>query len=158
MAEHLATYLNDHLAGARFAIDLLKRLEEAYAGEPLGRFAADVVARVEEDRVVLERIVEQIDGKTSALKVAAGWMGEKASRFKLGFGKGDDLGVFEALETLSLGILGKLALWRALASIAPVDERLQGVDYESLIARAQSQFDAVEGQRMEAAAIALRPQ
>jgi hypothetical protein len=156
MAEHLATYLNDHLAGARFAIDLLNRLAEAHAEEPLGRFVADLASQVEEDRSVLERIVQRIDGETSALKDAAGWVAEKASRLKLGIGKGDALGVFEALETLSLGIMGKLALWRALASIAPEDERLQGIDYDSLIARAKSQFNQVEARRLEAASSALR--
>jgi hypothetical protein len=157
MAEHLATYLNDHLAGARFAIDLLNRLAEAHAEEPLGRFVADLAGQVEEDRSILERIVLRIDGETSALKDAAGWVAEKASRLKLGIGKGDALGVFEALETLSLGILGKRALWRALASIATADKRLQGVEYEPLIARAESQFDQVESRRLEAAAVALCP-
>jgi hypothetical protein len=158
MSEHLATYLNDHLAGARFAIDLLKRLEEAYEDEPLGRFAAQVTAQVEEDRAVLEGIVARIGSEKSTLKEAAAWVAEKASRAKMGFSKGDVLGVFEGLETLSLGIMGKLALWRALASIACVDKRLEGVDFGSLITRAQSQFNQVEAQRLKAATTALCPE
>jgi hypothetical protein len=157
MAEHLATYLNDHLAGARFAIDMLKRLEEAYEDEPLGRFVAHVTVQVEEDRAVLEGIVEKVDSEKSAMKEATAWVAEKASRLKLGFSKGDDLGVFEALETLSLGIMGKLALWRALASIAPLDKRLEGIDFGSLITRAQLQFNQVEAERLKAATVALSP-
>jgi hypothetical protein len=155
MTEHLATYLKDHLAGARFATDMLKRLEESYADEPLGRFAADLFAQVEQDRAELEGIIEIIDSKKSGVKEAAAWVAEKASRFKLGLGKGDKLGVFEALETLSLGILGKRALWRALATVAPSDSRLQEIDYDALIERAQSQFNQVEARRLEAALAAL---
>ncbi len=53
----LPTYLQDHLAGALHAIELLKSMRDHYAGEPLGTFAAEVLAQVEADRVVLARIV-----------------------------------------------------------------------------------------------------
>jgi hypothetical protein len=35
--EALATYLEDHLAGAATAIDLIRNVEEDHAGQPLGR-------------------------------------------------------------------------------------------------------------------------
>jgi hypothetical protein len=63
---------------------------------------------------------------------AAAWLGEKVSRVKLRRRAAGGLGTFEALEALALGILGKLALWRALAVIAAVDGRLGGMDFDHL--------------------------
>ena len=48
-----------------------------------------------------------------------------------------------ALETLSLGILGKRALWRVLRQI-PANLNL---DFDGLIQRAEDQFERVERMR-----------
>ena len=64
--------------------------------------------------------------------------------------------MFEARETLALGILGKRALWRALSIVAPADLRLSGVDFDALAARAQAQHDRVEERRLQVAATALQ--
>jgi hypothetical protein len=61
---------------------------------------------------------------------------EKASRFKLGAGANGSFEVFEALEFLSLGILGKLSLWSALHLTARSDTRLEGLDFTRLVGRA----------------------
>ena len=156
MSERLATYLNDHLAGARFAIELLERLRDTHADEPLGRFAGELLINVDEDRAVLQEIADQVGGGGNSLKEAIAWLAEKASRLKLRLGADAELGVFEALEALSLGVLGKLALWRALAVIAATDGHLRGVDLDQLAARAEAQHAQVEAYRLEAARIALR--
>jgi hypothetical protein len=67
-----------------------------------------------------------------------------------------NLGTFEALEALRLGILGKRALWQALAVVAEGDGRLRGMDFHHLAARAQAQHTQVEERRLEAAPTALR--
>jgi hypothetical protein len=155
MPDRLATYLNDHLAGSRFALDLLARLQGAFGGDALGEWARRISAEIENDRNVLQSIVEKLDSQQDPLKEAAGWVAEKASQIKLALDTRDELGVFEALEALSLGVLGKRALWTALSSIAPKDHRLQGIDFGTLITRAQEQFQEVEGRRIEAAHAAL---
>jgi len=58
-----------------------------------------------------------------------------------------DLGTFEALEFLVLGIHGKSALRRALSTIARFDPRLQKVDFDRLNTRAQSEPDEVDERR-----------
>ena len=68
---------------------------------------------------------------------------------------GDQLGILEALEFLELGVQGKLAMWRALSAASAADSRLQGLDYELLAARAESQAARVEQRRLEAARLAL---
>ena len=147
----LATYLHDHLAGAAAAMETLELLRERHAAEPLGRFAAELLAEVAEDRDTLRRLSESWGAGTSPLKDAVAWMAEKASRIKLSPTVAGELGTFEALETLGLGILGKRALWRVLAALARDEPRLQGYDFESLARRAEAQHDILEVRRLEIA-------
>jgi hypothetical protein len=146
----LAIYLHDHLAGAAFAVDLLGAMRDKYENEPFGQFAAAILSEIEADRAVLRQLADRIGAGASPLKEASAWLSEKVSRFKLGHSP-DGLGTFEALEFLSLGIQGKLALWKALAAVVPLDARLAGMDFETLIARAETQHSQAENQRIEAA-------
>lgn len=156
MDDPLATYLHDHLAGAAFAINLLEALRDQHASEPLGRFAAGLLVEVAADRAVLQKLAAQVNARSNVLKEATAWLGEKISRLKLRRRIAGAPGTFEALEVLALGILGKLALWRALTVVADVDARLQGLDFDHLAARAQAQHAQVEAQRLEAARTGLR--
>lgn len=157
MSDPLATYLEDHLAGASAAIDLLESLRDQHASEPLGPMAAGWLEEISEDRKTLLRLIDRVEHGPHVGKEAAAWLAEKVSRAKLGRVAKGDLGTFQALETLSLGILGKRALWRALAEAAPEDPRLTGLDYDGLIRGAESQFASVEEQRLEAGRRALSP-
>lgn len=56
---------------------------------------------------------------------------------------------------MSLGIEGKLALWRALAAAAATAPELVGVDYALLEQRAIEQRASVETVRLDAARVAL---
>jgi hypothetical protein len=60
MSDPLATYLHDHLAGSNFALELLKNLHDQHAGDSLGQFAAVLLIEIEEERQVLQRIIDQI--------------------------------------------------------------------------------------------------
>jgi hypothetical protein len=147
----LKTYLQDHLAGALHAIELLKAMRDHFAEQPLGEFASHLLAEVEADRDVLVRLTEAIGGTSGGPKEWGAWLAEKVSRLKLKHDSADGLGTFEALEFLVVGIHGKWALWRALATIASLDSRLQRVDFAELIARAESQHQKVEQQRLACA-------
>ncbi len=153
MSDPLVTYLHDHLAGAAFAVDLLKSLRDHYSGQALGELASHLLLEVEEDRDVLQRIVDRAGKGSPDLKEAAAWLTEKVTRAKLRHN--DAFGTFQALETLALGILGKLSLWRALLIIAEIDDRVRGVDLEQLITRAQAQHAKLEESRLLLAASAF---
>ncbi len=52
-------------------------------------------------------------------------------------------GVFEAVELLSLGVLGKLALWNTLRELAG-DSRLAQLDLDALCREAERQHSELE--------------
>jgi hypothetical protein len=157
--EHIATYLNDHLAGSVVALELLEHLEAAHAGTDLGRFAARLRADVAADRRELEALMERLDAGQSRTRKASAWLAEKVTEFKLRLDDrtGGALHRLEALEAVALGIDGKSALWRALAAAAENEPLLRLADYERLKQRAEEQRDRVETVRLEAARSALVP-
>jgi hypothetical protein len=156
MNDPLATYLHDHLAGANLAIELLRAMRTKHQDEPIGSFLDSLLAEIVEDRDTLKELAKETGNGQSTLKELGAWLSEKASRFKLGDGANGPFEVFEALEFLSLGILGKLSLWSALHVAARSDTRLEGVDFTRLIGRAESQYAAVEKRRISCAETALR--
>jgi hypothetical protein len=158
MSDPLVTYLEDHKAGARAAIGLLKKMKSGTNNESLSQFAANILDRVEEDEETLQNLSQKIGAGSNMMKEAAAWVGEKASRTKLGAGGSDDFETFEALEFLALGIQGKLHLWYALQVVAVTDPRLRDLDLGTLIARAKEQYSNVEERRLALATIALSPQ
>ena len=151
--ESLATYLNDHLAGSVVALALLDHLEEDGAGTAETSLLADVHADIEADRQELEAFMAQMGISVSAPRKATGWLVEKLSEIKLHLDDAGDgaLRRLEALETISLGIAGKAALWDALAAAVEDAPELNGLDYARLGQRAQTQRAVVENLRLRAA-------
>ena len=90
----------------------------------------------------------------SRIKRASGWLTEQVAEMKFAM-EDDSLRRLERLEAVSLGIQGKLSLWRALYAASKVDERLRSLDYEGLTQRARDQRDRVEALRIDAARSAL---
>ena len=95
----------------------------------------------------------QLGIAVSAPRKATGWLVEKLSELKLHLDDAGDgaLRRLEALETISLGIAGKEALWHALASVADQVPELSAFDYPRLGQRAAAQRAVVEALRLSAA-------
>jgi hypothetical protein len=153
----LAIYLNDHLAGATAGRELARRAASSNARSDYGPFLEDLAVQIEADRESLLEVMRALGIGTDRLKVAGGWAAEKAGRLKL---NGRLLGYAPLsrlieLEGLTLGVRGKLALWRALEEIAPAEPRLQPAELRALAERALAQLDGLEAQRLRAAAEAL---
>ena len=151
--ESLTTYLNDHLAGSVVALELLDHLEEDGARTAQASILADVHADIVADRQELEAFMVQMGIAVSVPRKATGWLVEKLSEIKLHLDDAGDgaLRRLEALETVSLGIAGKQALWHALAAAAEDMPELSGLDYTRLGRRAETQREAVESLRLRAA-------
>jgi hypothetical protein len=148
----LAIYLNDHLAGATLGVELARRLrssneDDATLGAPL----KEICAEIEADRATLEQLMERLKIHRGRAKPAAAWTGEKLGRLKLngqltGY---SPLSRLVELEFLSIGINGKVRLWRALEHT--VGKTRTDFDFAQLAERAERQRRRVEELHLDAA-------
>ena len=156
-AEVFTTYLNDHLAGSVAALELVGHLLESSKGTARENLFVTLKTEIEADQVVLQDLLRQAGGRESKVRRAAAWLGEKLGEAKL---KIDDTGtgelaLLEALETLALGIQGKLALWRALEAARGRRSEIQKLDLATLKSRAIAQHERVDAERLRVARLAL---
>ena len=156
-SKYLATYLNDHMLGATAGHELVRRAARENEGAELGGFLAPLADELHADREALKAIMGELGVKVDRAKVAAGWAAEKVGRLKpnaqlRGY---SPLSPLVELEALSIGIQGKLAMWRALAEVAD-DVGLDRARMEELAVRAETQRDDVERHRVHVARAALR--
>ena len=147
---HLAVYLNDHLAGAAAALEILDSFQHS-ENPGLEKFATSLRAAILEDRDELTRLMAAAGIAASPVRRAFGWVAEKTAELKLKVDDPADSGLrtFELLEIVALGIDGKRALWAVLRSIAEVVPALRSADYSLLARRADDQRATVEARRLE---------
>jgi hypothetical protein len=112
---------------------------------------------IEQDQQVVKSLLRSVGGQESKLRKAAAWVTEKVGEAKLEL---DDTGngqlrLLEGLETLGLGIQGKLGLWRALSAASSHEPELGALDLPRLERRALDQFARVEAQRLQVARAAF---
>jgi len=155
--DELETYLTDHLAGAGSGVDLARRVAEMAQGTAAGPALREVAEAVEADRQVLADLVDRLGSGQRALKQAAAWAAEKASRLRLNRASAGsaELALLMSMEALSAGVEGKRALWQALQAAAPDEPAVAGLDLEALEERAAAQLDALEAQRRALAPAAI---
>jgi hypothetical protein len=153
MSDDLSCYIQDHLAGATFAIELLSGLREQQEELEVADHAEILLQEIEKDCDVLRSLAAQLGTSTASFKDAVTWMAQKASRIKLNLNT--SFGIFEAVEMLSLGVLGKMALWSALRSIQNKPEPILRLDFDELLERARTQYAILEKTRLELASHVL---
>jgi hypothetical protein len=144
----LSTYLKDHLAGARFALSLLDDLLD-HEQTDYATLLRELRGEIETDRSMLLGLLHESDESESLPKELLAKLGEKAARLKLPVTS--ELGRFESIELLSLGVLGKLALWRTMEALRPELIAFNEVPVVDLISRARSQHDRLEQLRIKLA-------
>jgi hypothetical protein len=154
----LRIYLNDHLAGSAAGRELAKRCLTKNRGNPLGKYLEELLPQIEEDKAVLESILDRLGEPKGRVKPAVAWAVEKVGRLKLN----GQLTGYSALsrllevEGLCLGIEGKLSLWQSLRELEPSEARLGSYDFDSMIERALHQREVLEEHRREAARVAFQ--
>jgi len=157
-SKYLATYLNDHLAGATGGLALARRAASESKGTELGAFLSELSEEIAADRETLKEIMGALGVGPDHMEMVAARTLELVGRLKpnaqlRGY---SPLSLLVELEVLKLGIQGKLAMWRALGEVSgtpPLDaERL-----DDLAARAERQVADVEARRLEVARAALAP-
>jgi hypothetical protein len=150
----LGIYLNDHLAGAMAGTELARRLartEGEWAGNgKLDRLADEIAA----DRDTLQDIMATLGEPVRKVGVWAGWGLEKLGRLKRNGTTvaRSPLSRVVELESMRLGVEGKVAAWRTLRARAAVDPRLDADRLDELIAAGRSQIARLERLRGRAVA------
>jgi hypothetical protein len=153
--DNLATYLNDHLAGATTGRELAKRALSNNRGTEFEPTLEWLVEQIVEDREALIGIMRAVGAPEDHLKKLAAFAVERVGRLKPNNSlfSYSPLSRLVELEGLVLGVSGKLAGWRSLQQLD--DPRLAGFDLEQLAQRSLEQRDRVEEQRGAAARIAF---
>jgi hypothetical protein len=156
-ADALKRYLQDHLAGSVAALQLMESLADHDRGLPLEQKLRGLHYEVTEEQERLKAILARIEGAESPLKRAAAWLTEKLHRARLALVERTDPGLarLEGLESLALGLQGKLALYRALEDVAAHEPKLVGFPFAALQARTLSQHAMIEQERLTAARAAF---
>jgi hypothetical protein len=155
--KRLGIYLNDHLAGATVGLELAKRARGSNQGTEYGDVLERIATEIAEDRDALESLMKSLEIGRDRGKVAFGWAAEKVGRLKpngqlTGY---SPLSRLIELESLALGITGKLSLWEALTELAGEDVRLDRDELARLAQRAERQRSEVWRLRQQAAREAL---
>jgi hypothetical protein len=151
----LSIYLNDHLAGSTVGVELAKRARSENEGTALGDWLVGLSREIEEDRATLERLMDELGVRRDHLKTKSAWIAEKAGRLKLNgqLSGYSPLSRLVELESLHLGVNGKLDMWQALGRI--LGDGVDGFDFDQLARRAERQARELEQRRLDAAAEAL---
>ena len=146
--KNLEIYLNDHLAGAVAALELLADLREQHKNEPLGDVLGTLEVDIDADKEALREVMRSLGMEESTVRQTGAWAAEKVAHARLKIA-GDQPGLVLALEGLIMGINGKRMLWRSLA-VAKVLNPSKW-DFEKLERRAEDQIERAEAGRIRAA-------
>jgi hypothetical protein len=143
-------YLQDHWAGGMAGFELARRLRSKYQGTAREPFFEELASAIDADRETLRDLMTTLVVPRNVIKEAAGWIAEKLSRLKFNerLTGSPQLTSLLEMETLSLGIAGKLALWKSLATVADRHPALAATAFDELIGRAQGQLEGLERQRL----------
>jgi hypothetical protein len=139
----LGIYLNDHLAGSTGGVEMARRTRDSNRGTEFGEPLAAICAEIEADRASLEAVMAELGVGRSRFKPALGWLAEKAGRLKPNGSllQCSPLSRVIELETLLLGVTGKLRLWRLLAELVG---EVEAADFGELTSRAKEQRSRLE--------------
>lgn len=153
----LRIYMNDQLAMGVLWREVARRAARENGGTPAGDALAEVAAAIAEDVRTFERLMERVEIRRNPVKPALATAAERAGRLKLNgrIREYSPLSRFAELDFLVAGIEGKKVLWENLRDLAGLQERLPDVDFDALIARAETQRETLEPHRRAAGRAAL---
>lgn len=157
--DSIQAYLTDHLAGATAGVEVVETATKEYKNREVGEFFSALAIEIKKDYGTLEDVMQTMGVEESGLKSTLAEMGAAIAKPKFK-GMGDDnrdLGPFNSLEALSVGVHGKACMWKALITVADSYDGLKEFDLDALKARAEDQLDRIEAKRLELAPKALTP-
>jgi hypothetical protein len=137
----LATYLNDHLAGATAATKRMERLAEAERQSIDGTELSRIAGEIAEDTRTLLEIFEVLNIRVQSFKRVAAtvveWIGLLKSNGTIS--RRSPMTTVVELEALRMGVIGKQAMWAALHETS----LSTSFDFDELLQRAQRQHESI---------------
>ena len=140
--ELLGIYLNDHLGAATAGVELIRRAAGNHDGER-GAELLRLAEEIAEDREALRDLMKRLDIAESAVKKAAGWLGEKAGRLTPNghvVSRSPLSDVLE-IEMMRAGTAARVCALQVLRAVAVEDPRIGRQELERLIERADDQAE-----------------
>jgi hypothetical protein len=156
----LKIYLADSLALLIVNKHLAARCLANNRRGPLGLLLDDLKLALEDDRGVLEEIMEAQGARKDPIKGALAWSAVMLGRLKLNGSliAYSDLSRLYELEGLCALTGPRVWLWRSMGSLESLESLSLGKDLQRLIDRAERQGMELDRQRQKAAVVALRAQ
>ena len=144
--------MNDQLALGIGWRELARRAQRSNDGTDLGDALARVAEAIAQDVETFATIMRRLGISRNPVKTTGAIAAERVGRLKFnGRLRGySPLSRFVELDILVMGIDRKQQLWSNLRDLAGVGARLPDVDFEHLIARAESQRAELEPFRARA--------
>jgi hypothetical protein len=138
----LAIYLNDHLAASTAGVELARRAAGQHDGDR-GQQLSRLAEEASQDREALRDLMKRLDVSESAVKTAAGWVGEKLGRLKPNdhLVSRSPLSDVLELEALRAGTAARIAGFQVLRAVAVHDTRVTKEELEVLLDRAEGQAE-----------------
>lgn len=158
ISKFLAIYLNDHFAAATAGVELARRVLKSNPRGSLGELLRRLVVEMDEQREVLEQVMEENDTPRSRVKVAAVRLGESLGRLKLNgrlFGYSPLSRVVE-LEGLYLVSHMQLMLWQTVGQLVQSDG-LTGIDSGYLETQTLDHIRSIKSELDQAVKLAFLP-
>jgi hypothetical protein len=152
----LDTYINDHIAGATAGTNLAKMAAEEHQTDEHGPFFSEIYSEIKADFETLQELAGALGVDESATKTALAEIGSKMMGPKFTAGDDDELNAFVTLETLSIGVEGKICMWKALKTVSGDYAAFEQFDVDELLARGEAQREKLEAQRQAIAPQALK--
>ena len=135
--------MNDQLAAGILWREFLRRAHRSHAGTDLGATLERAAAITAEDVETFERMMGRLGLRRNPFKTGLAAASAYAAWAKA-------RGRFAQLDFIVIGVVGKKILWENLRDLAELDTRLPDVDFDELIARADTQIELLEPFRAEA--------
>lgn len=153
MNTNLESYLNHHLAGAEGGYRIAARLAETATDPAEKIFFHGLRDTIAEERGSLEEMITDAEFEVKTLQKVTGAAASRISLWGMAMEGSDngDLGRFEMVELLAIGIHGKHLLWKIMRNLSLTSPFWNEHDFEKLTENAAAQEASIEIYRTQEA-------
>jgi hypothetical protein len=147
--------------GSRAAVELARQARDSSTDPGRRSTWEEIAEEAETDHEILEKILQTLRFGRDRFELLFTWAGDKTARLRPSRQRSrlsetaEELGQLFELEMMFLSVTRKLFLWMNLA--AADYPRLKKFDLDELIARAESQRDRLDDQRIALGAEVFGP-